>query len=206
MTLAASFGRETSGVGGEEVSLASESADPFGENGVWRALELRNAGAMEIPGSWYVEDYHNGLSEVRHGSVIQHICRTLTAYPHGDRKTGADFSFEVIVYWWTRLDGRPLSPPRDVIGKLQEQQLDSLQRRFADISSFERTETYGGYTVDALTIETLSVSDYAVRFKNLAFEKGNKLYAVAMGYPAHEEPAWESVLDRMMGSWKLPDR
>lgn len=204
LTLAASLGQDA-GIGGEEISLASEPTDPFGESGAWRALELRNAGALEIPNSWYVEDYHNGMSEVRHGSVIQHICRTLTAYPYGNRKTGSDFLFEVIVYWWTRLDGRPLLPPRDVVGKLQEQQLDSLQRRFSDIASFERLETYGGRTVDALTTETLSVVvDYAVRFKNLAFENGNKLYAVTMAYPAHEEPAWESVLDNIMSRWNLP--
>ena len=159
---------------------------------------------MEMPDSWHVEDYRDGLSEVRHGSVIQYICRALTAHPYGNRETVADFLFEVIVYWWTRLDGQPLPPPREVVVKLQEQQLDSLQRRFADISSFERTETYGGRAVDALTMETLSVSDYAVRFKNLAFEQGNKLYAVTVGYPAHEEPAWESVLNRIMDRWNLP--
>jgi hypothetical protein len=207
MALAASFGREAGGGGGGgKISLASEPAGPFGEAGEWRAHELRNAGALELPGSWHVEDGLNELSEVRRGRVIQHICRALTAYPYGDREAGADFLFEVIVYWWTRLDGRPLPPPKDVVGKLQEQQLDSLQRRFADISSFERTETYGGRSVDALTMETLSVSDYAVRFKNLAFEHGNKLYAVTMGYPAHEEPAWESVLDRVMGGWALPGK
>jgi hypothetical protein len=202
MALAASFGSEA-GVEGEKTSLASESADPFGEGGAWRAYELRNAGALELPSSWHVEDSRSELSEVRRGRVIQHICRALTAYPYGDRETGADFLFEVIVYWWTRLDGRPLPPPKDIVGKLQEQQLDSLQRRFADISSFERTETYGGRPVDALTMETFSVSDYAVRFKNLAFEHGDKLYAVTMGYPAHEESAWESVLNRVMGGWDL---
>jgi hypothetical protein len=205
MTLTASIGK-SAGLGGEEVSLASEPADPFGEIGAWRALELRNAGVLEIPNSWYVEDYHNGLSEVRHGSVIQHICRTLTAYPHKDRKAGADFSFEVIVYWWTRLDGQPLAPPKNVIERLQEQQLDSLRLRFADVYSFGRTESYGGRTVNALTTETFSISDYAVRIKNLAFEEGNRLYAVTVGYPAHEESAWDSVLNRIMGGWNLSSR
>jgi hypothetical protein len=205
--LAASFSEEAAGVGGEEISLAAgESADPFGEKGGWRALSLRNAGAMEIPGSWHVENGRSELSELRHGSAVQYICRALTAYPYENREAGADFLFEVIVYWWTHLDGQPLPPPGEVVGKLQEQQLDSLQRRFADIASFERMETYGGRTVNALTMETLSVSDYAVRFKNLAFKEGNKLYAVAVGYPAHEEPAWESVLDRIMGCWNLPGR
>jgi hypothetical protein len=201
VSLAASFGR---GAGEEDASLAHEPADPFGESGAWRALELRNAGSLEMPGSWQTEDGRSGLSEVRHGSVIQYICRALTAYPYGNRETGADFLFEVVVYWWTRLDGRPLPLPKRVVGRLQEQQLDSLQRRFADISSFERTETYGGRPVDALTMETLSVSDYPVRFKNLAFEQGGRLYAVMVGYPAHEEPAWESVLDRIMDGWDLP--
>jgi hypothetical protein len=208
VALTASFDKETLDAGRDEVSLAAaaEAADPFGEAGGWRVLELPDAGAMEIPGSWRVENTGGERSQVRHGEVVQNIRRSLTAHPYGNREGGPDFLFEVVVYWWTRSDGRPLSPPWEVVGKLQEQQLDSLRRSLGDagIASMERTETYGGRAMDALTVETLSVSTYAVRFKNLAFKEGEKLYAVMAGYPAHEESAWESLLDRLMGCWRFP--
>ena len=170
---------------------------------LWQNLELFDAGVMEIPASWYVEDSNGQDRRIEHGQVVQHVRVVLLARPCGQREKGPNFAFEVIVYRWTHRNGQRLSPPAGALPRLQDRQFESLQRNYPDITDSIRAQSsHEGYTVDAMTVETRAVPGYVIRFKNLAFERNDRLYCLMVGYPAEEEHEWESRLNDILRRWK----
>lgn len=169
----------------------------------WQTLELFDAGIMEIPSSWYVEDSNGKHHQVEHGEVVQHIREALVVRPYGQTERGLDYALEVQVYWWTRKSGKILSPSADAPEKVQEQQFDALMRTYPDIVAPDRSKiVQGDRTVSVLTAETRSIPHYIVRFKNLVFEEEGKLCCLTVGYPAGEEYVWEIMLDRILWRWR----
>jgi hypothetical protein len=181
-------------------STASTASPP---EDAWQTIELLDAGTIEIPGAWYVENNNGKLRRIREGNVVEHIREALTARPYGQREDGLDFALELLVYWWSHVDGRVLPLPRGALDKVQDHQLESFQQNFPDVTLYEKTRTEReGRAVDVLTVETRSIPHQDVRFKNLAFEYGDKLYSLTVGYPAYEEHAWASSLDRILQRWR----
>ncbi|MDR2527648.1 MAG: DUF1795 domain-containing protein [Synergistaceae bacterium] len=196
LTLCAAFNADRKAV----PAAASELALP---EKTWQVLELLDAGVMELPDSWYVESSNGEYTQARNGDAIQHIREALTTRPYRERKGGLDFAFEVVVYWWTRSDGRSLPLPREILDKVQDHQLQSLKESFPDVKVRERSAAErGGREVDVLTVETHSVPGHTLRFKNVAFRRGERLYSLTAGYPAHEEGAWDADIDDILRRWR----
>ena len=170
----------------------------------WQTLELWDAGVMEIPGSWYVEDSNGKQQQIRNGDAVQHIREALLVRPYGQREEGLDFAFELHVHWWTRANGRMLSPPQAALEKGQQYQYESFQNLFGDVVTYEKTRSeHQELKISTLTVETHSIPGHSVRFKNIAFEHGEKLFFLTVGYPSHEEEIWEIALDRILWRWRL---
>ena len=185
------------------ISAAAKDPDSPVLEEPWQILELWNAGVMEIPGSWYVEDSNGKHSRIQHGNTVQHIREALIVRPYGQREEGLDFALELLVYWWTNLNEKILPLPERALERTQEHQFESLQRSYPDIVSYKKTRTeHNGLVVDTVTTETRSIPGHVVRFKNIAFMHENRLYTLMVGYPAYEEQTWEVTLDRLLWRWQ----
>lgn len=170
----------------------------------WQSLELFDAGTLEIPESWYVEDSNGKDHRVQHAKVVQHVREALTVRPYGQKIEGLDFALEILVYWWARENGQMLPPPEDALNKTQEHQFELLKQDYPDIVSRSKTRSeYPKRTVSALTMETRALPGHVVRFKNVAFQHGEKLYFLTVGYPAEEEYTWDVTLDRILWRWRI---
>ena len=181
-------------------AAASELALP---EKTWRALELQDAGVMELPDTWYVESINGQHTQAQNGDAIQHIRWALTARPYKERKNKLDFAFEVVVYWWTWGDGQSMPLPAEILGKVQDHQFQSLKENFPDSVLCERrTAARGGRETGVLTVETHSIPGHALRIKNITFRYGERLYSLTAGYPAHEEAAWDSEVDDILQRWR----
>jgi len=170
----------------------------------WRILKLTDAGVLEIPGAWYVEDSNGKLTRTQHEGAMQYVREVLTARPYGQRETGLDYAFELLAYWWTNLSGNILSPPLGIVDKIQDNQFDSIKQEYPEISFHTKgVIELGGRTFSVLTIETNSVRGLVVRFKNIVLEHEGKVYTLTVSYPAHEENVWSETLDQILSRWRL---
>ena len=181
---------------------ASASSPQAGE--AWQILKLTDAGVMEIPGDWYVEDSNGKLTQTRHEGSVQYVKEALTALPYGQREAGLDFAFELLAYWWTNLSGHVLHPPKGIVDKIQENQLEAVKLRFPDaaLHSMEVIELEGR-PFSVLTIETSSVPGHVVRFKNIVLEHEYKVHTLTISYPAHEENFWSDTLGLVLSRWRF---
>jgi len=170
----------------------------------WQTLELKDVGVLEIPGAWYVEDSNGKLAQAQHEGSVQHVREALTALLYGQREIGLDFALELMVYWWTNLNGHMLPPPKGIVDKIQENQFNSIKRNFPDITFHAKEAIELKERVfSVLTIETNSIRELVVRFKNIVLEHENKVYTFTMSYPAHEDKFWSGTLDTVLSRWRL---
>jgi hypothetical protein len=204
MVLCASVNREKTPAAFATSSLRQpDSRQAQQARQAWQILELTDAGILEIPGSWYVEDSNGNLTQARHDGSEQYIREALTALPYGQRESGLDFAFELMVYWWRNLSEHMLSPPRGIVDRIQENQLDSIKREFSDIAYHDKELIeLGGRVFSVLTIETNSIPGIVVRFKNIVLEHGDKVYTITVSYPAYEENFMSETLDLVLSRWR----
>ena len=168
----------------------------------WRVLDLMDAGTIEIPESWFVEDSNGKLHRNPGDDTIQYIREALTVRPYGnDKKAGLNYSLEILVYWWAQLNDRIQPPPSGALSKVQEHQLESLREEYPDLVPQRTSTKVGEKSLSVLTAETLSIPGYVVRFKHIAFEEQQRLYLLTVSYPEEEEATWEVVLDRFLWRW-----
>jgi hypothetical protein len=187
---------------GQEKLAVDKTASSSVEEEPWQTLNLWNAGVMKIPSAWYVEDSNGRHRQVSQTDVVQHIREALTARPYGRREEGLDFAFELLVYWWTRANGRSLPLPENALSRIQDYQFEALQQNYPDAARCgEARAEYDGRVVETLTVETRSIPGEVVRFKIVTLAYGKKLYSLMVGYPAREENSWEILLDRVLRRW-----
>ncbi|MDR3265862.1 MAG: DUF998 domain-containing protein [Synergistaceae bacterium] len=202
MAVCVAFNRENAPVAPDSPAASASSNEAAGEK--WRSIVLFDAGLMEIPVSWYVDEDDRTNHRFEQGQIVQHTRNVLTARPYGLREQGPDFVLEVLVYRWARRDGRELPPPAEARNRMQERQYEEFTRLFPDVASSDRTRgDRGGRTADVLTAETRSVPGFVVRLRNLIFEEDNRLFSITVSYPVDEEPEWETTLDRVLRRWRI---
>jgi hypothetical protein len=202
MAVCAAFNRETAPVIADNPAAPPAFESAAGEK--WQSIELFDAGTMEIPASWHVDDNVEANHKFEQGQTVQYARNALTARPYGLREQGPDFMFELLVYRWTRRDGRAMPPPAEARSRMQEQQYEEFARLFPDVASSDRARgERGGRLADVLTAETRSVPGYVVRLRNLIFEEDNQLFSLTMSYPVDEESEWEITLDRVLQRWRI---
>ncbi|MDR1874212.1 MAG: hypothetical protein LBQ90_04255 [Synergistaceae bacterium] len=201
MAVCVAFNRETLPVAEENANSAAAEKQ---EKEEWRHLELLDAGVMEIPASWYVEDSNGTLRSFEQGQTVQYVREALTAHTFGLPERGPDFVFEVYVYRWTRRDGSGLPPSSEALNRMQETQEQEFVQLFPDVTVFEKTrDDRDGRAVSVLTVETRSIPGYVVRLKNLVFEEDGRLFSLTLSYPADEESGWTTLLERILRRWRI---
>ena len=189
----------------EKTPLAFETSAPLRqEEERWRILKLTDAGVLEIPGAWDVEDSNGKLTRTQHERAVQYVREVLTASPYGRRSIGLDYAFELLAYWWTNLNGNMLSPSPGIVDRIQDNQFDFIKQEYPEISFHAKNVIeLEGRSFSVLTVETNSVRGFIVRFKNIVLEHEGKVYAFTVSYPANEEDAWSETLDQILSRWRL---